>query len=100
MLNANNDVTNADSDAGLEASSEAGLRASSEANFDLNNTKKADLVSGVLAIKADKSRISEKKSIKATSLMQPSELIFLMKCLSISALPNIEDFILWFSIMI
>ena len=61
VLNADNNVTNADLDAGLEAGSEVGSGACSGADFDLDDADKADLVSGVPATKADKSRISKKK---------------------------------------
>lgn len=94
VLNTNDNVTNANSNAGSEASLEAGLEAGSKTNSNLNNIDKVDLISRVLVTKANKSRISKKKSIKATSLMQLSELTFLMKYLSTSILPNIEDFIL------
>ena len=62
MLNADNDVTNADSDTGSEASLEASSEACSEADLDLDNVDKADLVYGVLATEADKSQISKKKA--------------------------------------
>lgn len=39
VFNANDDVINADSDAGLKVSLEAGLKAGLEADFNLNNTK-------------------------------------------------------------
>ena len=61
VLNANNDVTDTDSDAGSAAGLEASAGACSEADFNLDNADKADLISGVLATEADKSRISKKK---------------------------------------
>lgn len=69
VFNANDNITNADSDAGSKAGSEVGLKASSKTDFNYNHAKKADLVFEVLAIEADKSQISKKKSIKTTSLI-------------------------------
>ena len=60
VLNTDSDVIDADLDAGSEADLEAGSRSCSEADFDLDDVNKADLVSGVLATEADKSRISKK----------------------------------------
>ena len=61
MLNANNDITNANSNASSEAGLKTGSKACSEVDFNLDNANKADLVFRVLAIEADKSQISKKK---------------------------------------
>lgn len=90
VFNTNNDL----SKAGSETDYRLGSKVSFEPNFDLNDVDKADLVSKVLAIKTNKSQINKKKSVKETSLMQLSKLIFLIKCLSISTLLNVENFIL------
>ena len=61
VLNANNNVTNANWDAVSEAGSETGSGVCWEADFDLDNADKADLVSEVLATEVDKSWIKKKK---------------------------------------
>lgn len=65
MLNANNNVIDANLDASSETDLEAGLKAYLEANFYLNNADKADLVSGVLIFKANKSQFSKKTEYKS-----------------------------------
>lgn len=65
VLNADNNIANANSDTGLKTGSEAGSGACLEADFNLDNIDKADLVSGVLAIEADKSQIGKKKENKS-----------------------------------
>lgn len=55
MLNANDDVTNANSDADLEAGSEAGLGTDLKVDFNLDDAEEANLVSRVLTTEADKS---------------------------------------------
>lgn len=55
VLNADDYIINANSDTSFEAGLEAGSRTCSKADFDFNNTDKANLVSRVLAIKANKS---------------------------------------------
>ncbi len=63
VLNANDEFSETDTDAGVETDSNIGSKtgygpdseAGSESDFDLNNTDKTDLVSGVLATEADKS---------------------------------------------
>lgn len=65
VLNANDDVSNVNSDAGSKVDSKIGLRACSESDFDLNNVDKANLVSEVLATEVDKSQIKKKKEHKS-----------------------------------
>lgn len=67
MLNTDDELSEADTDAGIETDSNIGLKTgySSEPDFDLNNIDEADLVSGVLATEADKFRISKKKKCKS-----------------------------------
>lgn len=77
----------------------AGSEVCSKADFDLGNANEADLIFGVLATNIDKSQI-KKKRIETTSLMQLSELTFLMKDLSTSTLLNSKNFILSLSIII
>ena len=94
VLNTNDNVTNANSNTGSEASLEAGSETGIEADSNLDDINEVDLVSRVLTTKANKSQIRKKKSIKATSLMQLSELTILIKYLSTSILPNVKDFTL------
>lgn len=55
VLNANDNVTNANSDADLKAGSEAGLGTDLKVDFNPNDAEEADLVSRVLITEADKS---------------------------------------------
>lgn len=102
MLNINNKLFEADTDADIKidldtnfrTSYEFSLKADFEFDLDFNHINKADRISGILVIEADKSPINKKKSIKTTNLRQLSELTILIKGLSIFILPNTKDFIL------
>lgn len=73
VLNANNELSEANTNIDIETNSDTSLRTGyrpssktgSEPDFDLNNIVEADLVFGVLATETDKSRINKKKECKS-----------------------------------